>query len=320
MNSGGIYPKGAAKALPFFLLLLAGLQFARAQENGLGLPEIRRLDVRDTVYVQYMSDVESSRRQIYLSGSDLENSERIAGELTIYVYTPGSEETILTLSARCNIPYSAIATLNRLSNHGDLAAGVPLLLPSMPGLFIPETPETELERLLDSSRQNRGVTVTVNNGGERLRCRFLPGGDFSATERIFFLNRGFIFPLANFRITSGFGPRQNPVTGNHGVHRGLDLAAPEGTGVHAAQKGTVIEQGEDAVYGKYLIIRHDNNWISLYGHLSKIDTVLNQQVNSATLVGRVGSTGQSTGPHLHFELRQNGTAQDPERLLRLFHQ
>jgi murein DD-endopeptidase MepM/ murein hydrolase activator NlpD len=112
--------------------------------------------------------------------------------------------------------------------------------------------------------------------------------------------------------------RQNPVTGNTSFHQGLDLAAPQGTPVYAAQNGTVSEQGADPIYGNYIIITHNNNWISLYGHLSTIETSLYQQVNSGTLIGRVGSTGQSTGPHLHFELRQNGVSRDPQRLLRLF--
>jgi murein DD-endopeptidase MepM/ murein hydrolase activator NlpD len=76
--------------------------------------------------------------------------------------------------------------------------------------------------------------------------------------------------------------------------------------------------GEDPVYGKYIIVGHSDSWVSLYGHLSKIETALREEVQSGTLIGRVGSTGQSTGPHLHFELRQNGRTQDPGRLLRIF--
>jgi murein DD-endopeptidase MepM/ murein hydrolase activator NlpD len=77
----------------------------------------------------------------------------------------------------------------------------------------------------------------------------------------------------------------------------------------------VTEQGEDPIYGKYIIIAHGDNWVSLYGHLSPIGTVLRSSVRSGNLIGRVGSTGQSTGPHLHFELRQNGRAQDPGKYL-----
>jgi murein DD-endopeptidase MepM/ murein hydrolase activator NlpD len=77
----------------------------------------------------------------------------------------------------------------------------------------------------------------------------------------------------------------------------------------------VADLGEDPIYGKYIIIQQGESWVSLYGHLSRIETVLRSSVRSGSLIGRVGSTGQSTGPHLHFELRQNGKAQDPGRFL-----
>jgi murein DD-endopeptidase MepM/ murein hydrolase activator NlpD len=300
-------------------LLLFILPLPQAQEGNSSLPRIQRLDPRDIAFAQYLSDVESGRRQVFVRDSRRVSNESIAENLTLYLYTPGPEDDLLRLAARCSIPYSAIATINRLQNPGDLSPGTTLILPSIPGIFIPENPENDLERLIYSSRGNEeGVLLTINNGDARLRYRFLPGEDFKPTERVFFLNRGFFFPLRDFRITSTFGMRQNPVTGNQGFHQGLDLAAPQGTPVYAAQSGTVSELGSDPIYGNYIIITHNNYWVSLYGHLSTIETSLHQQVNSGTLIGRVGSTGQSTGPHLHFELRQNGVSRDPQRLLRLF--
>ncbi|HCC38083.1 MAG TPA: peptidase M23, partial [Treponema sp.] len=88
-----------------------------------------------------------------------------------------------------------------------------------------------------------------------------------------------------------------------------------GTEVFAAGDGIVTETGEDAVYGKYIVIKHGEKWASLYGHLQKIEITLRSFVESGTLIGRVGSTGQSTGPHLHFELRENGRALDPGKYL-----
>ena len=308
--------------MPFFLPALALILFGIAARPVTGqeifYPGIQRLDTRDAVFSQFLSDVESSRRLLFITANGRYSSQNPLDVLTIYSYTPGEGESILTLSARCNVPYSSIATLNRIANAADMQAGKPLLLPSMPGLFIPENPENELECLMQSSRSEEGYRLTINNGSAKVVCRFYPGEDFKSTERIFYLNRGFYFPLRNFRITSAYGLRQNPVTGSSKVHQGLDLAAPEGTPVYASREGVVSEQGEDPVLGKYIIVTHDSGWISLYGHLSVIGTVLRQQVNSASLIGRVGSTGQSTGPHLHFELRQNGRPQDPERLLRLF--
>jgi murein DD-endopeptidase MepM/ murein hydrolase activator NlpD len=259
-----------------------------------------------------MEDVERSRRILFTGRAA---PESLASFLTVYVYTPGESEDILQVAARCSLPYESIATLNRIPHPEDFKAGEAAFLPSIPGLFIPGTPGNDLERLLLSSRaESPFLTITVN----RVKYRFLPGEELTPTERAFFLNRGFHFPLVNYRLSSAYGQRVNPVTGRRGMHKGIDLAAPEGEAVFAARAGTVQDQGEDPVFGKYIILSHESDWVSLYGHLSKIETVLNQEVQSASLIGRVGSTGQSTGPHLHFELRQNGRARDPGRLLGLF--
>lgn len=275
---------------------------------------ISRLDIRDVVFKQYLADVEAARRRIFTG----EGSEReaLAETLTIYGYEPQEKDDILSLAARCNIPYAALVTLNRLAHPVDLEGRGLLLLPSAPGLFIPEDPQSDLEQLLNSARNyQEGIVINMGPAGGKGRFRFIPGADFTPTERAFFFNRAFRFPLRDFRLTSAFGPRINPVTGNLRNHDGLDLAAPEGTGVFAARAGVVTDIGEDPVYGKYIIIRHGENWVSLYGHLSRFETALRKEVESGSLIGRVGSTGQSTGPHLHFELRQNGQARDPGKYL-----
>jgi murein DD-endopeptidase MepM/ murein hydrolase activator NlpD len=273
------------------------------------------------MFRQFMLDVEASRRVLFSHRGGI-SPEQLASSLTIYSYAPREGEDLFAIAARCNIPYGTLASLNRFSHVDDLTNGRSLLLPSVPGIFIPETPVTDIERLLFASRAEDGETqwlfLSIPREGKTERLRFIPGADFSPTERVFFLNRGFRFPLQNFQVSSFYGPRINPVTGRHSIHQGLDLAAPEGAEVYAVRSGIVVDLGEDPVLGKYVIISHDNNWLSLYGHLSAINTVLRTELQSGTLIGKVGSTGQSTGPHLHFELRQNGQARDPARLLRIF--
>jgi hypothetical protein len=306
----GLYPQ-------FLILFLAVFgAFPLGAQTSSPLPVIQRLDFRETVFRQYLSDVETARR--FLFSSRQKSPEELASLLTIYSYIPGKNEELLGIAARCSIPYGTLASINRFSHSEDMTEGRVLLLPSMPGIFIPEIPETDLERLLFSSRDSGGVLLSVPREGKNERFRFIPGGDFSPTERVFFLNRGFQFPLRQFRVSSSYGPRINPVTGNPGMHGGVDLAAPEGSEVYAVKSGAVIDLGEDPVLGKYLIISHDNNWLSFYGHLSEIKTALRTELQSGNLIAKVGSTGQSTGPHLHFELKQNGQSRDPARLLGLF--
>jgi len=308
--------KRQGESLAFFFVF----SFLTISASGLdsSLPVIGRLDSRDTVFKQYISDIEAGRRLLFSSRQRQKAAEELASALTIYSYTPTENENLLGIAARCSIPYATLVSLNRYSHLEDLASGKPMLLPTMPGIFVPEVPATDLERLIFSTRQETAVVLFIPRDGKTERFYFVPGDDFSPTERVFFLNRDFHFPLKSFQVSSAYGMRINPVTGKQSMHGGIDLAAPEGTEVYAAKSGTVTELGEDAIYGKYVIITHDNNMVSLYGHLSSISTSLNAKVLPGTVIGKVGSTGQSTGPHLHFELRQNGQSRDPARLLRLF--
>lgn len=322
-----VFARRQGISLAFFLSFLlsgGGAGAADLPDGGAGyglaaLPLISRLDRGDTLFLQYQEDVENSRRRLFgrgrTGGTPEERVRELAGALTIYRYVPGEGEDLLSIAARCNIPYPALATLNRLSYPSLPSPGREILLPSIPGLFVPREPVSDLERLLAAARFSWEGGVDIQAGQGRAAFRFFPGDDFSPTERIFFLHRDFRFPLRSFTLTSAFGPRVNPVTGRFRVHEGLDLAAPAGTDVFAAREGVVTETGSDPVYGNYIVIQHQENWASLYGHLSYIAVALRQEVRSGTLIGSVGSTGQSTGPHLHFELRRNGKAQDPGKYL-----
>ena len=302
--------KSVVSAFLFLLLVQLLCTSADAEEGG-SFPSIENLDPRDTVFKQYLSDVDAARRRLY---GQSRNNQDISGFLSIYSYTPKDGEDIFRLSARCNVPYSALATLNR-AGHSDLPKGR-ILLPTVPGLFIPESPENDLERLISLSREMEdGTVITVHSGGSVVRFLFFPGADFNPTERSFFLNKGFRFPLRSYRVSSPFGMRQSPFTGKPQQHNGVDLAAPVGTDVYAAREGKVTELGTDSVFGNYIIIAHEDNWASLYGHLSAFSVKLHSTVTASTVIGKVGTTGQSTGPHLHFELRKSGAALDPTKLL-----
>jgi murein DD-endopeptidase MepM/ murein hydrolase activator NlpD len=306
-----------ALAIRFFAVSGA----VRADEAA-ALPSITRLDMRDVMFKQFLGDVEQGRRAVRApytaEDGGAGRAEIIARQLTLYSYAPSSADDLFRLAARCSVPYDAIVTLNRLSRMPVWTdGGGALALPSVPGIFMPENPESDLEKLILSSRGGAaGAAVTVNTIAGKQRFRFIPGDSLTPNERAFFLNPGkFSFPLQKFTLTSGFGQRISPISGRRSIHNGLDLAAPDGTEVYAAANGVVIEASQNSVYGKYVVIRHEDGWTSLYGHLSGIKTGLSVYVTSGTLIGYVGSTGLSTGPHLHFELRQNGEAQNPAKFL-----
>jgi murein DD-endopeptidase MepM/ murein hydrolase activator NlpD len=112
------------------------------------------------------------------------------------------------------------------------------------------------------------------------------------------------YPLQHLApITSRFGWRTHPLTGNRRFHSGIDIGAPAGTPVVATGSGTVISAGWNGGYGKAVIIQHNDTQQTLYGHLSATSVQVGQTITQGTVIGLVGSTGNSTGPHLHFESR-----------------
>jgi murein DD-endopeptidase MepM/ murein hydrolase activator NlpD len=116
--------------------------------------------------------------------------------------------------------------------------------------------------------------------------------------------------------TSGFGMRQDPFVRGPAMHTGLDIRADTGEPARATAAGTVTMAGWNGGYGKMVEVDHGNGFATRYAHLSAIDVEVGQTIRIGQIVGRVGSTGRSTGPHLHYETRVDGDAVDPQRFLR----
>ena len=113
------------------------------------------------------------------------------------------------------------------------------------------------------------------------------------------------------RVTSNFGYRIHPITGRRSFHSGVDIAAKHGTAVYAYSDGKVVEAGWNGAYGLNVVIDHGSGLKTRYAHLSKIYVKVGQRVTTAQRIGAVGSTGRSTGSHLHFEVIVNGTPRNP---------
>lgn len=118
-------------------------------------------------------------------------------------------------------------------------------------------------------------------------------------------------PLDDFRTSSNFGMRTHPVLGGLRGHKGIDMAAPTGTPVYAPADGLVSKAEWFSSYGNFIAIGHGGELETRYGHLSRIAVSAGQRVRKGDLIGYVGSTGRSTGPHLHYEVRVAGVAVDP---------
>lgn len=117
------------------------------------------------------------------------------------------------------------------------------------------------------------------------------------------------------QVNSEFGRRPSPWTGKHEHHGGMDIGSWPGTPVEAPAPATVIAAGRGVEYGKYVTLDHGNGVTSRYGHLQKIDVKVGERVAKRQVIGRVGSTGRSTGPHLHYEVRVEGKPVNPRKFL-----
>lgn len=127
-------------------------------------------------------------------------------------------------------------------------------------------------------------------------------------------NPSFVYPLQG-ELSSPFGMRLDPITGSPAIHKGIDLAAKEGAAVRASAPGSVIQSGEARGYGNYVAIAHPDGYTTLYAHLKERNVNGGDEVEAGRIIGRVGSTGRATGPHLHFEVRKDDRHIDPELIL-----
>lgn len=138
-----------------------------------------------------------------------------------------------------------------------------------------------------SSNTSKGVTVTKGTGQ-------------------------FVWPsAASTRVTSSYGAREKPNAAATSMHRGIDIGAPSGSNVLAADAGTVIVAGTGKSYGNYVVIDHGNGYTTLYAHNSRLCVSVGDSVTRGQVIAKCGSTGNSTGPHIHFEVSKNGSLVNP---------
>ena len=122
-------------------------------------------------------------------------------------------------------------------------------------------------------------------------------------------------PVPGMPVSSTFGVRKDPIIGSMAFHSGIDFRAMSGSSVRATANGTVTEAGYNGGYGNMVEVDHGNGLSTRYGHMSQILVTPGQKIKIGDVVGKVGSTGRSTGPHLHYEVRRNGSAVNPAGFL-----
>ena len=183
----------------------------------------------------------------------------------------------------------------------------------------------DLAQIYQNIRAAMGVEVTAEQQGSAdsiynlIRYGSASGGNgFAGSDVPFIGADGFCSPVGeNWRniVTSEFGNRIDPITGQRDGHSGMDLAVPTGTAIRAALPGTVTAAKYHYSYGYYVMIDHGNGLATLYAHNSQLLVRAGQAVEAGDVISLSGSTGRVTGPHLHFEVRVNGTRANPRSYL-----
>jgi len=185
-------------------------------------------------------------------------------------------------------------------------------------------PVDDLSTIYQNIEAAMGVTVTDDqkaNAGSvynLIRYGYSGGAGIGGTDAPFIGADGFCSPVGeNWRniVTSEFGYRRDPFTGQSSGHGGIDLGVPTGTSVRAALPGTVTVSKYNYSYGYYVMIDHGGGLSTLYAHNSKLLVSVGQTVQAGDIVSLSGSTGRSTGPHVHFEVRVDGERTNPRSYL-----
>jgi murein DD-endopeptidase MepM/ murein hydrolase activator NlpD len=223
-------------------------------------------------------------------------------------------DSVSKIAAAHSLSMDAIIAGNGITNARRLGEGETIRIPNMDGIpytvkkgdsleKISRSMGVPLEAILDA---NDLQSDTIGAG----MVLFIPGARMRAEDLKLALGELFVYPVRG-RITSRFGWRNDPISGVRRFHAALDLAAPTGTVVKAAMDGRVSTTGVNSTYGNFIILNHGNGYQTLYAHLNVVQVRKGDTVNQGSRIGEVGSTGYSTGPHLHFAVYKNGRAVNP---------
>ena len=242
-------------------------------------------------------------------------------DLSYQSYRVRKGDMIGIIAENFGITEDTIISVNNIRSSRLLQIGTYLKIPSLPGILYTVRKDGETVESISNKYKIDGFKVcnvnkidesSVLTAGTML---FLPDAKLDWTTRQEINGDLFKKPIHNrWYLSSAYGWRKSPFSGARSYHSGVDMACPQGTKIFAAMAGTVSSTGFNNTYGNFVIITHHSGYKTLYGHMSAINAVKGQSVTQDTVIGRVGNTGLSTGPHLHFTVLKNGKQVNPAAL------
>lgn len=241
--------------------------------------------------------------------------------LSYQTYRVKSGDMIGFIAQEHGITQDTIISVNGIRASRRMQVGQYIKIPSIPGILYTSRAGDTVESIARKFDIDPGKCAMVNSLGpdEALAegvSLFLPDAKLSRAALGEINGDLFKRPLhAAYYLSSYYGYRDSPFTGRRARHSGIDMAAPKGTAIFPACDGKVVQTGYNSTYGNFVIIRHFNGYKTLYGHMNAILCKAGNYVYTNTIIGRVGSTGMSTGPHLHFTVYKNGATINPLNVL-----
>ncbi|HVO39428.1 MAG TPA: M23 family metallopeptidase [Spirochaetia bacterium] len=242
----------------------------------------------------------------------------LSGALKVASYRTQPGDSISQIAQRFGLNIDTVISWNDIRDARVIRPGTALDIPNIDGLKYRVRRGDSLEQIarsaglpLNSVLDANRLPSSVISVGQEL---FLPGIHMRPNDLNRVLGNLFIYPVRG-KISSFFGSRPDPFTGIKRFHNGVDIVNVPGTPIMAAMAGSVEDVGFNNNYGLYVILRH-SGYQTLYGHLARYTVVRRQKVQQGEEIGELGTTGYSTGPHLHFSIFRNGEAVDPLAFLK----
>jgi len=251
----------------------------------------------------------------------------VAPFLHISIYRAKNGDNLWTIAKKNSLDWYTLLSVNHLDKANSISIGQKLKVPNQRGIMHRVNEGETLEDIALEYEANIRKIIRVNriltpNEIKPNTDLFIPNAKITyAFSQELVKNSGipmhFAWPCRrSTRVSSPFGYRRDPFTRKRAFHHGVDLAPGYGSTVYAAGSGIVTHAGWLGGYGKLIVIRHKNGYTTRYGHLSSILVLKGKHVTQGQRIGKVGSTGRSTGAHLHFEIRKSGKALNPLKLIR----
>ena len=229
-------------------------------------------------------------------------------------------DSVSEIAKKYGVSIGAIIASNEISNARRLQEGATLRIPNIDGIPYNIKKGDNLYKISAAFNVPLEVILDVNDiktdkikAGETL---FIPGARMNEMDLRLSLGELFIYPVQKKHITDKYGMRKDPISGQLSFHAGIDLRANTGATVMAAMDGIASVVSENWLYGKHIILSHDNGYKTLYAHLNSFSVKQGDRAVRGRKIGEAGNTGYSTGPHLHFGVyNKNGKTVNPLDLL-----